>query len=154
ATRSPAGVRALVSVAPPALDPVTLTLGQDVAGFPAGDGELLRETDDGTWIDLSLAQFAGGAGDLPGDGAPKPDPVLGVAADPSGDHVWAVGGYAGTISASGLGTAQVLPARPVGWRTASVWRWDADADNGPQSLTPTTVSLPAEPATVSFAFFS
>ncbi len=48
-------LRAYVSVAPP----VNL-LSDEVAGFPPGDGELLRQTESG-WQDLSRSQYAGNA---------------------------------------------------------------------------------------------
>jgi hypothetical protein len=135
---------AFVSVAPPAasLD--------DVGGFPAGDGELMRFTDSG-WQDLSQAQYAGVAS---GDGAVKADPVLGVASDSTGEHAWAVGGYAGTLSASGLGTNTVLAARSTGWYTASIWRYDSTPSPAPPQLSAASVNLPAQSNTVSFAFFS
>jgi hypothetical protein len=145
-------LRALVSVAPPALNPFTLVLGNDVAGFPPGDGELLLETAFGTWRDLSLARYAGSGG--AGDGVIKADPVLGVAARDGGNRLWAVGGYAGTIDAAGFGTSAVLPARPTGWRTASIWRYDADGNVDPPLLAESRVSIPAKPGTVSFAFFT
>src|SRR5262249_27060967 len=86
ASRGASGrLRALVSVAPPAPNPFTLLAGTDVAGFPPGDGELLLETPDGTWQDLSLARFAGSGG--AGDGVVKPDPVLAVAARDGGGRV-------------------------------------------------------------------
>src|SRR5262249_17618629 len=121
--RADGQIGALVSVAPPAAaDPSGER--DDAGGFPPGDGELLRQTPDGGWQDLSLVQWAGGAS-VPGDGTIKPDPVLAVASSASGDHVWAVGGYAGTVTSAGQGTTSVLSARPAGWRTASVWRFDA-----------------------------
>src|SRR5262249_21329891 len=119
-----------------------------------GDGELLRETSAGSWQDLSLAQNAGTPGSLPGDGTVKPDPVLAVAAGPDGDHVWAVGGYAGTITSAGQGTAAILPARPAGWRTSSIWRFDADMRSEPPAIRATKLTIPPQPHTVSFAFFT
>jgi hypothetical protein len=139
-------LRTFASVAPPALN-------GDVAGFPPGDGELLRQTDGG-WQDLSQTQYAGLPGSLPGDGAIKSDPVLAVASDPTGEHAWAAGGYAGTIDAAGRGTTAVLPSRPGGWKTASVWRYDASGSARAPALTTSTPTLPAKPGTVSFAFFS
>ena len=137
-----------VSVAPPAADQVT----EEVAGFPPGDGELLRQTDSG-WQDISHGQYAGGALGK-GDGALKNDPVLAVAVDPTGEHAWAVGGYDGTEDAAGQGSKAVLPARPSGWQTASIWRYDATGSAQPPGLTSTPPSLPAKPGTVSFAFFT
>jgi len=84
----------------------------------------------------------------------KSDPVLGIATASGGDRIWAVGGYAGTLSSSGLGSDAVLPARPAGWRTASIWRFDADGPRPAPVLSQSRVTLPAKPATVSFAFFS
>ena len=66
--------------------------------LPSGDGELLIETADG-WQDLSRNQPAGTPETLPVDGELHPDPVLGVAASPDGQHLWAVGGYDGTPTA-------------------------------------------------------
>jgi hypothetical protein len=146
--------RAAVSIAPPAADALAPYLPtDDVGGFPAGDGELLIETPAG-WQDLSLAAQAGVAADLPPDGEIKPDPVLAVATSPDGQHAWAVGGYAGTPAASGLGTAAILPARPAGWQTASLWRYDAGGSATSPALSSSTPDLPAAPGTVSFAFFS
>lgn len=142
-------VRAFVSVAPPVT--VDLVPTNDVGGFPAGDGDLLRETAGG-WQDLSRSQF--GAGGVSGDGAVKVDPVLGVAAAPGGGSAWAVGGYAGTHDAAGLGLDEVLPARPFGWRTSAIWRYDASGPVDSPSEEPASVSLPASPGTVGFAFFS
>jgi hypothetical protein len=146
---------AFVSVGQPVLDPYSgLTL--DVGSYPPGDGELLRLTDSGLQ-DLSEAQYAGTTSDdtgASGDGTVKADPVLGVATDAQGEHAWAVGGYAGTISASGLGSYAILPARPAGWDTASIWRYDSDGSSPAPQLTDATLSLPAAPNTVSFAYFS
>lgn len=139
-------LRAFASVAPPVLN-------GDSAGFPPGDGELLRETDSG-WQDLSQAQYAGLPNSLPGDGALKSDPVLAVVSGPTGEHAWAVGGYAGTIDAAGRGTTAVLPSRPAGWKTASIWRYDSGGSASAPALTTTTPNLPAKANTVSFAFFS
>src|SRR5262249_4732711 len=86
ATRDSSGrIAAFVSVAQPALDPITLTPGSDVAGYPPGDGDLLRETPDGGWQDLSRSQYPNGTG-LPGDGVVKSDPALAVAPSPDGAH--------------------------------------------------------------------
>ncbi len=138
-------LRAYVSVAPPASGR------GDVAGYPPGDGELLRQTASG-WQDLSHAQFAGS--EIAGDGAIKSDPVLAVATGPSGDHAWAVGGYDGTEDAAGQGTEESLSSRPVGWQTASVWRYDTTGSAQPPELSPATPNLPANQGTVSFAFFT
>jgi photosystem II stability/assembly factor-like uncharacterized protein/murein DD-endopeptidase MepM/ murein hydrolase activator NlpD len=139
-------LRAFASVASPALN-------GDVAGFPPGDGELLRQTDAG-WQDLSQAEYAGPPSSLPGDGALKSDPVLAVASSPSGEHAWAVGGYAGTLDSAGRGTLTPLPSRPSGWNTASIWRYDTGGSAVASALSSTTPSLPAKSGTVSFAFFS
>ena len=146
-------VRAFVSVSPP----VTLANGAvvPVGGFPPGDGELELETPSG-WADLSRSQYPAGEtlGRAPEDGAPQPDPVLGVAAASDGGAAWAVGGYAGTQTAGGLGTVQPLQARPFAWQTSSIWRFDAGGSAQPPTLSQAQVSLPAQPNTVSFAFFS
>jgi hypothetical protein len=158
ATRGPSGeVAAFVSVAPPAVDASNPSGGQqnDVGGFPPGDGELLRQVPGGGWQDLSLAQYPGaGADQLPGDGVLKADPVLALAASPDGTSAWAVGGYAGTISAAGLGTSAILPARSTDWYTSSIWRFDASQQAAPAGLGPSATTIPASPGTVSFAFFS
>jgi hypothetical protein len=147
-------VRAAVSLAPPAASPLSPYLPTgDIGGFPSGDGELLIENANG-WQDLSLAAQAGTAADLPPDGEVKPDPVLAVATSPDGQHAWAVGGYAGTPTASGLGSASILPARPAGWQTASLWRYDAGGSASSPALSASTPDLPATPGEVSFAFFS
>lgn len=142
-------VRAFVSVAPPVT--VDLVPTNDVGGFPPGDGDLLRETAGG-WQDLSRSQFS--AGGVSGDGVVKADPVLGVATAPDGGSAWAVGGYAGTHDAAGLGLDEILPARPFGWRTSAIWRYDASGPVDSPSVSPASVSLPASPSTVGFAFFS
>jgi photosystem II stability/assembly factor-like uncharacterized protein len=139
-------LRAYVSVAPP----VNLLSGE-VAGFPPGDGELLRQSESG-WQDLSRSQYAGNA--IGGDGAVKSDPVLAVATDPTGEHAWAVGGYDGTEDAAHQGTTEVLSARPASWRTASIWRYDTTGNAQPSGLTSAAPSLPAKPGVVSFAFFT
>jgi hypothetical protein len=138
-------LRTFVSIAAPALAHV------DVAGFPPGDGELMRQTDSG-WEDLSGGQYAGGG--VQGDGALKSDPVLAAATNPSGEHLWGVGGYAGTEDAAGQGTGGVLASRPAGWRTASIWRYDSTGPVAPPALAATPPNLPAKAGTVSFAFFS
>jgi hypothetical protein len=154
ATRDSAGhIEPFVSVAQPALDPNTLTPSDDVAGYPPGDGELLRETSGGGWQDLSRAQYPGGTG-LPGDGVVKSDPVLAVAPSSDGAHAWVVGGYAGTITAAGQGTGAVLPARPLGWQTASIWRFDADSPLKPPAPPSSGIVLPSLSGLVNFAFFS
>src|SRR5262249_53090328 len=71
-----------------------------------------------------------------------------------GRHAWAVGGYAGTRTAAGQGTDEVLPARPAGWRTSHIWRYDAGGPATSQAIKPTTVSVPSEPNVISFAFLS
>ncbi|HEV7944041.1 MAG TPA: lytic murein transglycosylase [Solirubrobacteraceae bacterium] len=139
-------LRAFASVASPALN-------GDVAGFPPGDGELLRQTDAG-WQDLSQAEYAGLSSSLPGDGALKSDPVLAVASSPSGEHAWAVGGYAGTLDSAGRGTLTPLPSRPAGWDTASIWRYDTGDSAVASALTSSAPALPAKSGTVSFAFFT
>jgi photosystem II stability/assembly factor-like uncharacterized protein len=138
-------LRAYVSVAPP------VNAGGETAGFPPGDGELLRQTEGG-WQDLSSSQYAGGA--IRGDGAVKSDPVLAVATDQTGGHAWAVGGYDGTEDAASRGTNQPLSARSAGWRTASIWRYDGGDSVRPPGLAPSTPSLPANKGVVSFAFFT
>ncbi len=141
-------LRTYASVAPPAAE----SLSHEIGGFPAGDGELLRQTDSG-WQDLSHAQYAGGR--ATGDGAMKSDPVLAVAASPDGEHAWAVGGYDGTEDAAGQGTIGTASAsRPAGWQSASVWRYDTTGSAAPSELAPTQPNLPAQPGTVSFAFFT
>src|SRR5262249_59417369 len=88
ASRSASGdVTAYLSVAP-------LVSGREVAGTPPGDGDLIRETADGGWQDLSLSQYPG-AGSLPGDAPVKTDPVLALPAGPGGGGGWARGGGAG-----------------------------------------------------------
>jgi hypothetical protein len=143
-------VRAFVSLAPPVSDANGVDT-HEVAGFPPGDGELLRQTASG-WRDLSGAQYAGSSAG--GDGALKADPVLAVATSPSGTAAWAVGGYAGTVAAARLGTDAILPARPAGWRTSAIWRFDSSGSVASPALQQAEVSLPAKPDTVSFAFFS
>jgi hypothetical protein len=143
-------LRAYVSVAPP-------VAGRADLDFPPGDGELLRQSDTG-WQDLSRAQYAGAA--IRGDGAVKSDPVLAVASGPTGEHAWAVGGYAGSVDAAQQGTTEVLAQRPVGWKSASIWRYDAGgcppstSSCTSSALTQATPSLPAKAGTVSFAFFT
>jgi photosystem II stability/assembly factor-like uncharacterized protein len=139
-------LRAYVSVAPPVNQ-----LSGEVAGFPPGDGELLRQSESG-WQDLSRSQFAGNV--IAGDGAVKSDPVLALATDQTGEHAWAVGGYDGTEDAAHQGTTQVLSARPAGWRTASIWRYDTEGNAQPSGLASAAPSVAAKPGVVSFAFFT
>jgi hypothetical protein len=140
-------LRALASVAPPAFGRA------DVAGYPPGDGELLRETAGG-WEDLSRGQFAGREVRPGSDGALKSDPVLALATDTAGEHGWVVGGYAGTVDAARQGTTESLAIRSSGWQTAAIWRYDAGGGAPPPALTSSPPSLPDEPDTVSFAFYS
>jgi photosystem II stability/assembly factor-like uncharacterized protein len=139
-------LRAYVSVAPPVNQ-----LSGEVGGYPPGDGELLRQSESG-WQDLSRSQYAGGA--ISGDGAVKSDPVLAIATDQAGEHAWVAGGYDGTEDAAHLGTTEVLSARPAGWRTASIWRYDTTGNAQPSGLASAAPSLPATPGVVSFAFFT
>jgi hypothetical protein len=146
--RQPDGkLRGLVSIAPP------VPAQDDVGGFPPGDGELMRQTDSG-WQDLSSAEYAGGT--VEGDGALKSDPVLALATDASGEHVWAAGGYAGTEDAAGRGTTEPLQGTSLAaWYTASMWRYDSTGPAQPPAQTSTaSPNIPAKPGTVSFAFFS
>src|SRR5262249_58653715 len=57
---SSGNIAAFVSVAQPALDPITLTPSNDVAGYPPGDADLPRETPNGGWQDLSRSQYPAG----------------------------------------------------------------------------------------------
>lgn len=150
AFRSGGQVRAFVSVAPQVTDLSGNPTG-DIGGFPAGDGTLLMENSTG-FADVSQSQFPGST--VPGDGAVVPDPVLGVAAAPDGSAAWAVGGYAGTQNAAGLGTTTPLSGRPTGWQTSAIWRYDSGGSATSPAVTQATVTLPAQPDTVSFAFFS
>jgi hypothetical protein len=150
---SSGNIAAFVSVAQPALDPITLTPSNDVAGYPPGDGDLLRQTPDGGWQDLSRSQYPAGTG-LPGDGVVNSDPALAVAPSPDATHAWVVGGYAGTITAAGQGTGAILPARPTGWQTASIWRFDAASPLTPPSEASSGIVLPKLAGQVSFAFFT
>jgi hypothetical protein len=138
-------LRAYVSVAPPAAGH------NDIAAFPPGDGELLRQTESG-WQDLTRAQYAGAA--VRGDGAVKSDPMLAVATSADGEHAWAVGGYDGTEDAAEQGTEEPPVGRSAAWQTASIWRYDTSGSAQPPELTPTKPSLPAKQGTVSFAFFT
>jgi hypothetical protein len=142
---SQGAVNAYASVAP------SIDVGS--GAFPSGDGDLLRGTADG-WQDLSQAQYPEAGEGAPGEGALKSDPVLGVATDPTGEHAWAVGGYAGSATAAGLGTQTVLASRPVQWQSASIWRYDDGGSAAPAGVAPASIDLPAAPSTVSFAFFS
>src|SRR5262249_14627321 len=140
ATRGGDGhVRAFLSVAP-------LVNGVEVGSIPPGDGDLIRETADGGWQDLSLSQYPG-IRSLPGDGAVKSDPGPAIAPDPAGGSVWAVGGYAGGATAAGQGSSAILPSRSPDWYTAAVWRFDAAGPSPPIGLEPTTISLAARPGT-------
>ena len=145
-------VRAAVSIAPPAASPDGVPTA-DIGGYPSGDGELMIQTAAG-WQDLSQSQPAGDGRTLPPDGEVKPDPVLGVATSPDGQHAWAVGGYDGTVDSVGQGTSDTLASRPTGWQTASLWRYDAGGSAAPPDVSQSPPSLPATPGTVSFAFFS
>jgi hypothetical protein len=144
-------IGAFVSIAPPV---ISADGANDVGGFPAGDGDLVRLTASG-WEDLSQSQApVTSTGDPMDDGSVKADPVLAVASDPSGTHAWAVGGYAGTLAASGLGNDDILAERSSGWYTASIWRYDSGGSATPAQLSTATLSVPAQPNTVSFAYFS
>jgi photosystem II stability/assembly factor-like uncharacterized protein len=121
-------------------------------GTPPGDGDVLRESEDG-WQDLSHAQYAGS--EISGDGAVKPDPVLAIATGSTGEHLWAVGGYAGTPDSAGRGTEQPLATRAETWQTAVVSRYDTGGSAQPTSSAASSApALQAEPGTVSFAFFT
>jgi hypothetical protein len=152
AFRDPSGeLRAFVSVAPPIETPSGLS--SDDGGFPAGDGDLLLETTGG-WQDLSRDLPASSSPTAPGDGVVQPDPVLAIAASPDGNHAWAVGGYAGTQTADGIGTDQILAARSTDWFTSAIWRYDAGGSVGSSATTEGNIGVQANPGTVSFAFFS
>ncbi|HUA47170.1 MAG TPA: hypothetical protein VMA77_18185, partial [Solirubrobacteraceae bacterium] len=152
AFRDPSGnVQAFVSVAPPISSAAGLT--NNVGGFPAGDGDLILDTAGG-WQDLSRDLPANSTFSVTGDGTVQPDPVLAVAASSDGSHAWAVGGYSGTQAADGVGTGQILAARPADWFTSAIWRYDAGGSATSQAVAQTSVTLPANPNTVSFAFFS
>jgi hypothetical protein len=149
ATRDQSGaLRSFVSIAPA----TNASSGVQDAGFPPGDGELIRQTPDGGWQDLSEAQYPGGA--LPADGMVKVDPVLAIAASPDGGGAWAVGGYAGTPDSADRGSNAILSARPTGWLTSSIWRFDTGTQVQPPSIQSGNVTIPAQQGTVSFAFFS
>jgi hypothetical protein len=137
-------VSAYVSVAPP-------VGGSDVAGFPAGDGDVLRETETG-WQDVGRSQYAGNG--ILGDGALKSDPVLALAAGSSGEALWAAGGYDGTDDAAGQGSVEPLSARSLGWATATIWRYETGGSAQPPGLSSAPPSVPAKPGVVSFAFFT
>src|SRR5262249_3334460 len=82
--------------------------------------------------------------DLPVDGAVKTDAVLAMATSDDGSRGWVVGGYAGSVDAAGRGSAAVLAARPVGWQTSSIWRYDDTADPSPPAAPPPAApDLPA-----------
>jgi photosystem II stability/assembly factor-like uncharacterized protein len=135
-------LRAYVSVAPG---------GGAGGGGLAGDGELMRESEQG-WQDLSRSQYAGSG--VEGDGAVKPDPVLALASGESGEHAWVVGGYDGTADAAGQGTEEPLSNRPETWQTASLWHYDVGGSVPAPETAPEPFSLPAAEDTVSFAFFT
>jgi hypothetical protein len=151
AFRTAGDVQAFVSVAPPIASPTGISNG--VGGFPAGDGDLILESGGG-WHDLSTSLFPTQVPDAIGDGVVQPDPVLAVASSPDGTHAWGVGGYAGTHAADGVGTDQILAARPPGWLASAIWRYDAGGSVQSPAVTQAQVNLPAMPGTVSFAFFS
>jgi hypothetical protein len=144
-------LRAFVSVAPP-----ISTLGGDTdatGGFPAGDGDLLLETDSG-WDDLSHDEYPQETYAALGDGVVQPDPVLAVAASADGTHAWAVGGYSGAHAADGIGTDTPLAARSAGWLTSAIWRYDAGGSVQSVATAANQVTIPAAADTVSFAYFS
>jgi hypothetical protein len=147
-------LRAFVSVAPPVNTDSGPTT--DVGGFPAGDGELLRQSATG-FDDLSHSQVPlqspGSSAGEP-EGVVQPDPVLAVATSPDGSHAWAVGGFSGTHAADGIGTDEVLPARSPGWLASAIWRYDAGGAVPATSVAPADLTIPAQPNVVSFAFFS
>jgi hypothetical protein len=144
AFRDPGKVEAFVSLAPSA---ATVS----AAGFPAGDGDLIIAGSAGL-DDLSRDQYPG---TLTGEeGAVAPDPVQAVAAAPDGSAAWAVGGYAGTVTAAGLGTKAPLQARSPAWQTASIWRYDAGGSQQSTAERPALVSIPAKAQTITFAYFS
>ena len=121
-------------------------------GSPVGDGELLRESENG-WQDLSRTQYAGSS--VEGDGAVKSDPVLALATGSSGEHLWAVGGYDGTPDAAGQGTEEPVGSRPESWQTASLWHYDTGSTEPPPATAATEApALTATPGTVAFAFFT
>jgi hypothetical protein len=142
-------LEAFVSVSPPVRN-IAGQVSPSIA-TPAGDGELLLDTANG-WIDLSRSQYPATKGTL--EGVPEPNPVLAIAAAPDGTAAWAVGGYAGTETASGQGNSGPLASIPVGWQTASIWRYDRGGSAQAPTVTQATTTLPAQPGTVSFAFFS
>jgi hypothetical protein len=154
AFRDTAGnLRAFVSASPPIVPIFGNSTSNQTGGFPAGDGDLLLETDGG-WQDLSEDTPATSVTNANGDGVVHPDPVLGVAASPDGAHAWAVGGYAGTQSADGVGTSQLLQVRSQNWFSSSVWRFDAGGSASSPTTAPAAVSLPATQSTVNFAYLS
>jgi hypothetical protein len=144
AFRDPGVVEAFVSLAPPAATTAA-------TGFPPGDGDLVIVRPSGL-TDLSRNQYPGTT--TGEEGAVVPDPVLAVAAASDGSSAWAVGGYAGTETADGLGTKAPLQARPESWQTASIWRYDVGGSQQSATESPALLSIPATPHTVSFAFFS
>lgn len=139
---------AFVSVAPPVAGST------NIGGFPAGDGDLLEWSSSGL-TDLSQDMPPNTASNPGADGVVHPDPVLAVAASPDGTHAWAVGGYAGTQSADGVGTPpgySLIARQP--WFTSSIWRYDAGGSVNSPSTAPATVSLPAKAGVVNFAYMS
>ena len=71
-----------------------------------------------------------------------------------GTSAWAVGGYAGTQTAAGLGSSLPLPSRPFAWQTSSIWRYDLGASAQPPTLQQAHTFIPEQDGVVSFAFFS
>ncbi len=153
AFESGGSVSAAVSIARPITDSGVQATLDEVGSYPSADGELLLGTGGG-WLDLSDNQSAETTPSPVGDGEVIPDPVLAVATSPDGQHLWAVGGYDGTPDASGYGSGNYLDSRPIGWQTASVWRYDAGGSATAPGEATATPSLPAMPGSVSFAFFS
>lgn len=146
-------VRVFVSVAPAVQVSASSGITNGTGGFPAGDGDLLLETASG-WKDLSEDTPANTAFAPAGEGAVHQDAVLAMASSPDGDHAWAVGGYAGTPAADGVGIDEPLPIRPTDWYTSSIWRYDVGGSVAAQSTTQATVDLPAIAGTVNFAYLS
>jgi hypothetical protein len=154
AFRDSAGtVRVYVSVAPPVDSPNGGGVTDDTGGFPAGDGDLLLGTAGG-WDDLSEDTPATTVSGPPADGTVHPDPVLGVAVTPDGNHAWVVGGYAGTPAADGVGSSAVLAARPKTWYSSSIQRYDAGGSVASPGTAQSPVTIPAADNTVNFAFLS
>ena len=127
-----------------------------LVGFPPSNGDLLLQTNGG-WDDLGHTEAAGPTPSSPGDGVVVADPVLAVADSQDGTHAWAVGGFSGSDLPDGVGSAQPqLSARPQGWFTSAIWRYDAAGTKQPPSVSDTLVGAPptANPGIVSFAFLS